>query len=60
MLHISKLIFIIFNSKDEGINLNIDEKVTKQLIETKESIYYLIKLIEELKSGYINSSKFIL
>jgi hypothetical protein len=60
MLNISKLIFIIVNSKDEGINLNIDEKVTKQLIETKESIYYLIKLIGELKSGYINSSKFIL
>ena len=64
MLHISKLIFIIviisINSKDEDINLNSDEKVKKQLKETEESIYYLIKLIGELKSEYINSSKFIL
>ena len=57
MLHISKLIFIILiisiNSKDEDINLNIDEKVTKTLIETEEPIYYHIKLNGELKSGYI-------
>ena len=57
MFHISKLIFIILiisiNSKEENINLNIGEKVTKTLIETEEPIYYNIKLNEELKSGYI-------
>ena len=57
MFHISKLIFIILiisiNSKEENINLNIGEKVTKTLIETEEPIFYNIKLNEELKSGYI-------
>ena len=53
MFHISKLIFIILiisiNSKEENINLNIGEKVTKTLIETEEPIYYNIKLNEEIK-----------